>query len=128
MKSFIIFVHSMPVPSSVPKLPFHFSSSASSVASQPPYHPLSFGSFLSSFFTPENPKSLISVQKPKSKTPRRCQNALSTRLGVMRVQENLEKTKWSSSGESGYPKTETLTSKCVLDSQIRVQDSSTSKK
>ena len=72
MKSFIIFVHSELAPPSVPKLPFCFSSSASS---QPPYHPLSFGSFLSSFFTTENPKSLISIQKPKSKTPRRCQNA-----------------------------------------------------
>ena len=46
----------------------------------------------------------------------------------MRVQENLEKTKWSSSGESGYPKTETLTSKCVLDLQIYVQDSFINKK
>ena len=74
MKSFIIFVHSEPAPSFVPKLPLYFSSSASSTSSQPPYHPLSFGSFLSSFFIPENPKSLISVQKPKSKTPRQCQN------------------------------------------------------
>ena len=57
---------------------------------------------------------------------------LSTCLGVMRVQENLKKkkkkTKWSSSGESGYPKTETLTYKCVLDLQICVQDSSFSNK
>ena len=74
MKSFIIFVHSEPAPSFVPKLPLYFSSSASSTSSQPPYHPLSFGSFLSSFFTTENPKSLISIQKPKSKTLRRCQN------------------------------------------------------
>ena len=71
MKSFIIFVHSESTPSSMPKLPLRFSSSASS---QPLYRPLSFGSFLSSSFTPENPKSLISLQKPKSKTPRRCQN------------------------------------------------------
>ena len=53
---------------------------------------------------------------------------LSTRLGAMGVQDNLGKTKWSLGGESEYPKTETLTSKCVLDSQIRVQDSSISKK
>ena len=71
MKSIIVFVHSELALSSMPKLPLRFSNSASS---QPPYHLFSFGSFFSSFFTPENPKSLISLQKPKSKTPRRCQN------------------------------------------------------
>ena len=74
MKSFIIFVRFQPTSSSVPKLPLCFSNSASLASSQPPYHPFSFESFLSSLFTPENPKSLISVQKPKSKTPRQCQN------------------------------------------------------
>ena len=49
-------------------------------------------------------------------------------LGAIGVQENSEKTKWSSGGESGYPNTEILTSKCVLDWQICVQDSSISKK
>ena len=53
---------------------------------------------------------------------------LLTHLGAIGVQENPRKTKWSSGGESGYPKTEALTSKCVLDLQIRVQDSSISKK
>ena len=53
---------------------------------------------------------------------------LSAHLGAMGVQENSKKTKWSSGGESGYPKTETPTSKCVLDSQIRVQDISINKK
>ena len=74
MKSFIIFVHSEVTLSFVSKLPLRFSSSASLVASQPLYHTLSFGSFLSYCFTPENPKSLSSIQKPKSKTLRRCQN------------------------------------------------------
>ena len=46
------------------------------------------------------------------------------RLRAMGVQENPRKMKWSLGGESGYPKIETLTSNCVLDSQIRVQDSS----
>ena len=73
-------------------------------------------------------KYLILVQKPKFKTPRRCQNILSARLEDMGVQENSEKTKWSSGGESGYPKTETLTFKCVIDSQICVQDNSINKK
>ena len=75
MKSFIIFVHSEVTLSFVSKLSLRFSSSASLVASQPLYHTLSFGSFLSYCFTLENPKSLSSIQKPKSKTPRRCQNA-----------------------------------------------------
>ena len=74
MKSFIIFVHSEPTSSSVPKLPLCFSNSASLASSQPPYHPFSFESFLSSFFTPENPKSIISVHKLKSKSTRQCQN------------------------------------------------------
>ena len=111
-----------------PNCPSVFSSSASSVASQPPYHPLSFGSFLSSFFTHENPKSLISVQKPKSKTLRRCQNVPFGLSRSHRSPRESEKNKWSLGGESGYPKTETLTSKCVLDSQIRVQDSFINKK
>ena len=129
MKSFIIFVHSMPVPSSVPKLPFRFSSSASSVASQPPYHPLSFGSFLSSFFTPENPKSLISVQKPKSKTPRRCQNTSSgSSKNHGSSRESGKKQNGARVERVGTQKTKTLTSKCVLDLQIHVQDSSISKK
>ena len=74
MKSFIIFVHSKPTPSSVPKLPLRFSTLVSSTSFQPLYHHLSFGSFLSYCYTLENPKSLSSIQKPKSKTPRRCQN------------------------------------------------------
>ena len=129
MKSFIIFVHSEPAPSSMPKLPFRFSNSASSTSSQPPYHPLSFGSFLSSFFTPENPKSLISIQKPKSKTPRRCQNAS---FGLSRSHESPRESR-KNEMELGWrewvPKNrKTPTSKCVLDSQIRVQDSSVNKK
>ena len=133
MKIFIIFVHSEPTPSSVPKLLFRFSNSGSSSSFQPPYHTLSFGSFLLSFFTPKNPKSLISVQKPKSKTLRQCQNAhfdLSGSHESPRESEKKKKkkTKWSSSGESGYPKTETLTYKCVIDLQICVQDSSFSNK
>ena len=39
-----------------------------------------------------------------------------------------KKTKYNSGRESGYPKTETLTSKCVLDLQIYVQDSFINKK
>ena len=126
MKSFIIFVHSEPAPSSIPKLPFCFSSSASS---QPPYHPLSFGSFLSFFFTLENPKSLISVQKPKSKTPRRCQNTSSgSSKNHGSSRESGKKQNGARVERVGTQKTETLTSKCVLDLQIHVQDSSISKK
>ena len=67
-------------------------------------------------------------RNPNSKLQDDVKMRLSARLGPMGVQENSGKTKWSLGGESGYPKTKTLTSKCVLDSQICVQDSSTNKK
>ena len=129
MKSIIIFVHSKPAPSSVPKLPLCFSNLASSASFQPLCHPLSFGSFLSSFFTLENSKFLsFQFKNPNPKLQDDVKMRLSARLGPMGVQENSGKTKWSLGGESGYPKTKTLTSKCILDSQICVQDSSISKK
>ena len=81
MKSFIIFVHSEPAPSSVPKLPFYFSSSTSSGSSQTPYYHLSFGSFLSSFFTPKKPKISHFNSKTQIQTLRRCQN---TSFGLSR--------------------------------------------
>ena len=128
MKSFIIFVHSEPAPSSVPKLPLRFSISASSASSQPPYHPLSFESFshLSSLSKTQNLSFQFRNSNPKLQDDVKMH--LSARLRAMGVQENPGKMKWSSGGESGYPKAETLTFKCVLDSQIRVQDSSISKK
>ena len=129
MKSIIIFVHSKPAPSSVPKLPLCFSNLASSASFQPLCHPLSFGSFLSSFFTLENSKFLsFQFKNSNPKLQGGVKTCLSTHLGAMGVQENLGKTKWSLGGESRYPKIETLTSKCVLDSQISVQDSFISKK
>ena len=54
--------------------------------------------------------------------------AVDSCLGAMGVQENSGKMKWNSGGESRYPKTETLTSKYFLVSQICVQDSSSNKK
>ena len=128
MKSFIIFVHFELTPSFVPKLPLCFSSSTFSTSSQPQYHPFSFGSFshLSSLLKTQNLS--FQFRNPNSKLQDDVKMRLSARLGPMGVQENSGKTKWSLGGESGYPKTKTLTSKCVLDSQICVQDSSTNKK
>ena len=129
MKSNIIFVHSELTPSCVPKLALRFFSSTSLASSQPPCHTLSFGSFHLSFFTPKSSKFLSShFKNPNPKLQGGVKTRLSTHLGAMRVQENPRKMKWSSGGESGYPKIETLTTKCILDSQIRVQDSSISKK
>ena len=129
MKSNIIFVHSESTPSSVPKLPLRFFNSTSSASSQPPCHTLSFGSFLLSFFTPKNSKFLsFQFKNPNPKLQGGVKTRLSTHLEAMGVQGNPGKTKWSSGGKSRYPKIETLTSKCILDSQICVQDSSISKK
>ena len=126
MKSIIIFVHSESTPSSVPKLSLCFSSSASS---QPPCHLLSFGSFLSSFFTPKNSKFLsFQFKDPNPKIQSGVKMHLSTHLGAMGVQENSRKMKWSLDGDSKYLKIKTLTSKCILDSHNRVQDSSINKK
>ena len=129
MKSIIIFVHSESASSSVPKLPLYFSNLASSTSFQPLCYPLSFGSFLSSFFTLENSKFLsFQFKNPNPKLQGGVKTRLSTHLEAMGVQGNPGKTKWSSGGKSRYPKIETLTSKCILDSQICVQDSSISKK
>ena len=134
MKSNIIFVHSESTPSSVPKLALRFFNSTSSTSSQPPCHTLSFGalsfgSFLLSFFTPKNSKFLsFHFKNLNPKLQGGVKTRLSAHLGAMRVQENPGKMKWSSGGESRYPKIETLTTKCIIDSQIRVQDSSISKK
>ena len=119
MKSFIIFVHSKPAPSSVPKLPLRFSR-ASSTSSQPPYHPISFGSFLSFFFTPETQNLSFQFRNSNPKLQDDVKMCLSACLGAMGVQKNSGKMKWSLDGKSGYPKTKTLTFKCVLDSQICV--------
>ena len=129
MKSNIIFVHSELTPSCVPKLALRFFSSTSLASSQPPCHTLSFGSFHLSFFTPKSSKFLSShFKNPNPKLQGGVKTRLSAHLGAMGVQENLGKMKWSSGGESRYPKIETLTIKCVLNSQIRVQDSSINKK
>ena len=81
------------------------------------------------FFTLENPKSLISVQKPKSKTPRRCQNTSSgSSKNHGSSRESGKKQNEARVERVGTQKIETLTSKCVLDLQIHVQDSSISKK
>ena len=56
------------------------------------------------------------------------QNSKAVSKRALKVQENSRKTKWRSSGQSRYPKIETLTSKWVLNSQICVQDSSIGKK
>ena len=123
-------MHSESAPSSMPKLPLHFSSSASSASSQPPYHHLSFRSFLSSLFTlkTQNLSFQFRNPNPNPKIQDGVKMSISARLGAMRVQENPGKTKWSSGGESVYLKTETLTSKSILDSQIRVQNSSINNK
>ena len=90
MKSIIIFVHSKSTPSSVPKLPLHFSSSTSS---QPSCHFLSFGSFLSSFFTPNNLKFLsFKFRNPNPK----LQGSVKTRLESPReFGKNEMEIKWT---------------------------------
>ena len=77
-------------------------------------------SHLSSFPTTQNFSHLSSETQ--------IQNSKAVSKRALKVQENSRKTKWSSSGQSRYPKIETLTSKWVLNSQIRVQDSSIGKK
>ena len=136
MKSFIIFVHSKSASSFMPKLSLQFSISTSSALSQAPYHSLAFESSriwklsLISLYSRKLKVSHFSFQfrnlNPKPQDGVKIR--LLARLGVMGVQENPGKTKWSSGGESWYPKIKTLTSKCVLDSQILLQDSFISKK
>ena len=129
MKSNIIFAHFEQVPSSVPKLPLRFSSSSSSASFQSSCHRLSFRSFLSSFFTPKNSKFLsFQFKNPNPKLQGGVKTRLLAHLGAMGVQENPRKMKWSSGWESRYLKIKTLTTKCVIDSQIRVQDKSINKK
>ena len=77
---------------------------------------------------PKTQNLSFQFRNPNPKLQDDVKMRLSAHLRAMGVQENPRKTKWSLGGESGYLKTETLTFKCILDSQIHVQDSSTSKK